>query len=260
MRNWLLGIRAFNVQDLNFRAGNQPYYFTRSETMFTFPFLLTLYAGFTHAFEADHLLAVSNIVTRRNSIKLSLKDGIFWGLGHASTIFFIAVLMILFKIAISAQYFHYFEATVGLMLIILAVYRLVKCYRSKTIVVHAHTHKHNCEEHKHLHVHFGKEHKHQHAHSLAYGVGLVHGLAGSGALIVVVMSQMKGPFDGLTYLFLFGTSCIAGMMLAAGLFSIPFSKKVMRARSLQFFLIMASSALCLWFGTKVIYENLMVNF
>ena len=56
--------------------------------MFAFPLLITIYAGFTHAFEADHLLAVSNIVSQRNSIWSSMKDGIFWGLGHASTIFF----------------------------------------------------------------------------------------------------------------------------------------------------------------------------
>jgi high-affinity nickel permease len=57
--------------------------------MFTFPLLLTIYAGFIHAFEADHLLAVSNIVSQRNNVKLSLKDGIFWGLGHTSTIFLV---------------------------------------------------------------------------------------------------------------------------------------------------------------------------
>ncbi len=224
--------------------------------MFTFPLLLTLYAGFTHAFDADHLLAVSNIVSRRNNIRLSLKDGIFWGLGHASTIFSIGILMIVFKAGISEQYFHYFEAAVGCMLILLAIYRLVKFYRNKKIVIHAHAHLHKGEQHKHLHVHIGNQQKHLHPHSLAYGVGLVHGLAGSGALIVVVMSKMKGPVDGLTYLLLFGTACIAGMMLAAGLFSIPFSKKMMQAESLQHFLIIVSSALCLLYGSKVIYENL----
>ena len=96
--------------------------------MFSFPLLLTIYAGFTHAFEADHLLAVSNIVSQRNNIRLSLKDGIFWGLGHASTIFFIGILMILFKASISEQYFHYFEAMVGLMLVVLAIYRLAKIF------------------------------------------------------------------------------------------------------------------------------------
>lgn len=224
--------------------------------MFTFPLLLTIYAGFTHAFEADHLLAVSNIVSRRNNIKLSLKDGIFWGLGHATTIFFIGILMIIFKAGISAQYFHVFEAIVGLMLIGLAGYRFFKFFGNKKIIIHAHTHLHESAQHKHLHVHVGKEYKHRHQHSLAYGVGLVHGLAGSGTLIVIVMSQIKGPVDGLIYLVIFGLSCIVGMMLASGLFSIPFSKKIMQAQSLQSFLIIASSLLCVLYGSKVIYENL----
>jgi hypothetical protein len=225
--------------------------------MFSFPLLLTIYAGFMHAFEADHLLAVSNIVSKRDNTRLSLKDGIFWGLGHASTIFFIGILMILFKAGISEQYFRYFEATVGLMLIILAVYRLVKFFRSRKIIIHAHPHDHVEGQHKHLHVHIGREHEHHHGHSLAYGVGLVHGLAGSGALILVVMAQMKGPVDGLIYLVIFGSGCIAGMLLAAGLFSIPFSKKIMHAQTLQSFLILTSSALCLLYGTRVIYENLL---
>ena len=225
--------------------------------MFTFPLLFTIYAGFTHAFEADHLLAVSNIVSKRNNIKLSLKDGIFWGLGHASTIFIIGIIMIIFKAGISQNYFQYFEAIVGTMLITLGMYRLLKFFGTKKIVIHTHGHQHNGEEHKHLHVHLNKEEKHQHTHSLAYGVGLVHGLAGSGALIVIVMSQMKGPVDGLMYLIIFGVGCIIGMMLAAGFFSIPFSKKMMEAKALQSFLIVSSSLICLLYGSKVIYENLL---
>ena len=225
--------------------------------MFTFPLLLTMYAGFTHAFEADHLLAVSNIVSRRNKMILAVKDGLYWGLGHTSTIFFIGMLMIVFKAGISTQYFHFFEAVVGLMLMVLALYRIAKFFRSKKIIVHAHAHEHNGEQHQHLHVHVGKENKHRHPHSLAYSVGLVHGLAGSGALIVIVMSQIKGSIDRLTCLLIFGTACIAGMVCAAGLFSIPFSKKIMKAEALQHFLIMSSSLLCLLYGSKVMYENLI---
>jgi cytochrome c biogenesis protein CcdA len=225
--------------------------------MFSFPLLLTIYAGFTHAFEADHLLAVSNIVSQRNNIWSSMKDGIFWGLGHASTICAIGILMILFKVGISEHYFHYFEATVGVMLIALAVYRLVKFFRSNKIVVHAHGHEHAEGGHKHLHVHVGHVHEHHHTHSLAYGVGLVHGLAGSGALILIAMAQMKSAVDGLTYLIIFGGGCIAGMLVAAGLFSIPFSKKIMQAKMLQSFLIITTSVLCLLYGGKVIYENLI---
>ena len=225
--------------------------------MFTFSLLLTIYAGFAHAFEADHLLTVSNIVSQRNKMTLAVKDGLYWGLGHTSTIFFIGMLMIIFKAGISAQYFHYFEAVVGLMLVVLAVYRMVTFFKSKKIIVHTHAHEHSGGQHKHLHMHVGKQNKHQHPHSLAYSVGLVHGLAGSGALVVIVMSQMKGSVDGFTYLLIFGVACIAGMMLAAGLFSIPFSKKIMKEEALQKLLIITSSLLCLLYGCKTMYENLI---
>src|ERR1017187_1112331 len=225
--------------------------------MFTFPLLLTIYAGFIHAFEADHLLAVSNIVSQRNNVKLSLKDGIFWGLGHTSTIFFIGVLMIVFKVGISDQYFRYFESLVGVMLIALAIYRMVIFLRTKKVVIHAHPHHHAGEQHKHLHVHVGNKQEHQHKHSLAYGVGLVHGIAGSGALILIAMSQMKRPVDGLIYLIIFGAGCIVGMLVATGLFSIPFSKKLIQAQTLQSVLIILTSLLCFLYGGKVIYENLI---
>lgn len=225
--------------------------------MFTFPLLLTIYAGFTHAFETDHLLAVSNIVSQRNNMRSSMQDGVFWGLGHASTIFFIGVLMIVFKAGISDQYFRYFEALVGVMLIVLAVYRLVKYFQNKTIIIHAHPQHVADEKHKHLHVHIGYKHEHHHKHSLAYGVGLVHGLAGSGALILIAISQMKSAVDGLMYLVIFGMGCIAGMFVAAGLFSVPFSKKLMQAQILQSVLIITTSLLCFLYGGKVIYENLL---
>ena len=220
--------------------------------MFSFPFLLTLYAGFTHAFEADHLLAVGSIVSSRNNVRMSLRDGIFWGLGHASTILFIGLIMIILKVSVPGKYFHYFEATVGCMLIVLAVYRLIKFYQNKKIS--------SAKPHYHLQIANSDEQPQCHSHSLAYGVGLVHGLAGSGALVAIVMSQMKGPADGLTYLLLFATACIGGMMLAAGLFSFPFSKRKMQARLLQQLLIIASSALCVLYGSKVIYENLIVSY
>ncbi len=226
--------------------------------MFTFPLLITIYAGFIHAFEADHLLAVSNIVSQRNNIWSSMKDGTFWGLGHASTICFIGLLMILFKVGIPDQYFHYFEATVGLMLIVLAVYRLIIFFRSNKIVVHAHGHHHSEEghHHKHLHVHLGSAHAHTHSHKLAYGVGLVHGLAGSGVLILIAMTQMKTVTDGLIYLVIFSGGCVVGMLVAAGLFSIPFSKKIINSYTLQGVLIIITSLLCLGYGARSIYVNL----
>jgi cytochrome c biogenesis protein CcdA len=236
--------------------------------MFTFPLLLTIYAGFTHAFEADHLLAVTNIVSQRNHIWSSIKDGIFWGLGHSSTIIFIGILMIMFRVGISEHSFHYFEATVGFMLIALAVYRLIKFFRDKKLVIHRHHHEHEGEgEHQHLHAHIVPKHEHVHAHphthshshthKLAYGVGLVHGLAGSGALVIIAMSQIKSPAQGVLYLVVFSVGCIVGMLTAAGLFSVPFSKKIIQSQILQSALIIITSVLCLLYGGVVIYNNVM---
>ena len=225
--------------------------------MNAFPLLLTIYAGFAHAFEADHLLAVSNIVSRRNNILLSLKDGIFWGLGHTSTILLIGILVLLFRVNISIQYFHYLEALVGLMLVVLGTYRLKKLFPLKKIIIHTHSHEHNASlECKHFHIHRGGSSNHSHSHSLAYGVGLVHGLAGSGALILMVMIQIKEPVNGLFYLLIFGFGSVVGMLAAAGLFSISFSKRIIKAKALQVTLVFISAILCAGYGSYVVYKNL----
>jgi cytochrome c biogenesis protein CcdA len=206
--------------------------------MITFPILITLYAGFTHAFEADHLLAVGNIVTRRNQVKLSLKDGFFWGLGHTSTILLVGMLMLGLKMNITTEHFSYFEAGVGVMLIVLGLVRLWRHYTMGSVLTHTH----------------GKAGLH--SHGLAYSVGLVHGLAGSGVLMVMVMSEMERLSDGLMYLLVFGAGSVAGMSMAAGLFNVPFSKRIMQWKGLHVWLLLVSCLLCIVYGAKVVAENL----
>ncbi|ANI88212.1 hypothetical protein A9P82_02135 [Arachidicoccus ginsenosidimutans] len=222
------------------------------------PILIILFAGFKHAFEPDHLLAVSNIVSQRKSTLLAVKDGIFWGLGHSTTIMLVGIVLIILKVAITGEEhtFHYFDVCVGVILILVATYRLVKFFREKKIVIHVHEHTHNGEAHNHLHVHIDKEQKHQHVHAAAYGIGLVHGLAGSGELVAAAMLSYKTPVSIILYLLLFTMSCMMGMFVAAGLFSVPFSKKVMASNLLQVILIFVSSGLCMVYGFYWIYENL----
>lgn len=204
----------------------------------TFPLLFALFAGFTHAFEVDHLLAVSNIVTRRDRLVLAIKDGIFWGLGHTSTILLIGLVIIAGKVMISEQTFHYFEAAVGLMLVVLGCIRIWKVVKNRG-------------QHSHAHLHDPGE-----KHHLAYGIGAVHGLAGSGALVVLVMTQLPGVGAGIGYLLLFGFGSVFGMLLASGVFSLPFSQKHLSNYALQFALTLVSSGLCIWFGGQIVYENL----
>ena len=199
-----------------------------------FKIFLTIYAGLEHAFEADHLLAVNTLVSHRENLKQSLKDGIFWGIGHTTTIFLVGILMIGFKLNIGENIFKNFEAGVGIMLIFLGIYRMFKLY-------------------------FPKQHNHTHNTSrAAFGVGLIHGLAGSGALVVLAISQMKTPFEGLMYILIFGLGSIFGMFLAAYLLSIPYTKSVLKSKKLQASLVIISSLLCIIYGGKVVYENLFI--
>lgn len=204
-----------------------------------FGLFVTLYAGLEHAFEADHLLAVNNLVTNRKHTGHALKDGFFWGVGHTTTIFVIGMMMIVFKMHISEQVFSYLEACVGLMLVGLGLVRLLKLAGRRQLVYsglpQAHTH---------------------YNHKMAFGVGFVHGLAGSGALAVLVISQMKTPAEGLMYILIFGVGSIVGMLLASGMFSLPYSRALLQSERLQNALTAISSVLCLVYGIKVIIENL----
>lgn len=217
--------------------------------------LYALYEGLAHAFEADHILAVTNIVSQRNKIFPALKDGVFWGLGHTSTIFLVGIIMILFKVNIPEGSFSYFEAAVGLMLILVASYRLYLFLKEeRKLTVHTHPHEHAGEnKHPHLHVHYSGKN----LHKASYGIGLVHGLAGSGALVVLVMAQIKTVTSSLLFLALFGFGSIAGMTLVAGIFSIPFSKKLIDMKWLRATLVIISSVLCFVYGCYVIYKNLI---
>jgi len=219
--------------------------------MLSFPLLLTIYAGFSHAFETDHLLAVSNIVSQRNSVLKALKDGVFWGLGHTSTILVVGVVMLLLRVQVNPVYFHYMEAGVGIMLIVLGVYRLVKlkaALADGTFSQHSHPHGKKvtvtCAGVKKLHF-------------VSYSIGLVHGLAGSGELVLLVMLQIASPQSGLLYLLIFGIGSIFGMLVAAAMFSLPFSKKILQARVLQIILILLSSVLSIAFGSTVMYKSLL---
>jgi high-affinity nickel permease len=202
----------------------------------SFPLLFAAVVGFGHAFEADHLVAVGNIVTKRDKLTLAVKDGIYWGLGHTSTIFLIGLVMIIGKSTFLNGYFGYLEAVVGLMLILLGVFRLFQYFN-------------NAQKPSQL---IDSASNHQ----LAYGVGLIHGLAGSGAMILLVITEVQSSFSSMIYLFIFGMGSIAGMLVAAGIFSLPFSKKITNNQNLQLWLIVLSSLLCIGYGVYVIIENL----
>lgn len=203
-------------------------------TLFAFAALL----GFTHAFEGDHLVAISALVTKREKTMLALKDGVFWGLGHTSTILLIGLVIILGRFTVLESDFRYLEALVGVMLIALGLQRLYKLWQFQT----SHAQNHVID--------------HSHKHHLAYSVGLVHGLAGSGAMVLLVMTEIKEPISSITYLLIFGLGSVVGMLVASSLFSMPFSKSLSLSTNIKMLLILLSAVVCLSFGTFVLYENI----
>ena len=221
--------------------------------MFNFPVFITLYAGFTHAFETDHLLAVSTIVSTRNQAAKAVKDGMYWGLGHTSTIFIVGAIVLLLKLQLNEKVFNYFEAVVGLMLITLGGYRVYKWFTNRKGL--AKEQDHHADEYNQPHSH-GVTFKHEHPHLPAYNIGLVHGLAGSGSLMVLVISQAPSIQYALIYLMVFGAGSISGMMVAASAFSLPFTRQALQFGKLQAILIFLSAGLSITYGGWVVYSHL----
>ena len=194
------------------------------------PILFACFVGIGHAFEADHLIAVSNIVSKRDSMILAAKDGLYWGLGHTTTIFIIGSIIIFSRSTFLDS--GYFEAAVGLMLVILGISRL--------------TNKNN----------FSRKESIKYQQGFAFTVGLMHGLAGSGALVLLVMSEIADPFLGAAYLLVFGVGSIIGMFVAAGLFSIPFTQRMKINQNIRSGIIILSSIICVLYGSWMVYSNL----
>jgi sulfite exporter TauE/SafE len=181
--------------------------------------------GLKHAVEADHLAAVSTIVSERKGLWVSSLVGALWGIGHTISLLVAGVVVILFHFRVGERTEQALEFAVGLMLIALGANALRKLARGG--LVHLHTHRHGGREHIHPHVHDGAPEPDPHTHhGLRLGprpllVGMVHGLAGSAALTLLVLSTISSPAVGFLYLVVFGVGSAGGMMLMSALFGLP---------------------------------------
>ena len=197
------------------------------------PLLFAIVIGFNHAFEADHVLAVGNIAHKRPKLWHALRDGIYWGLGHTSTIFLIGCIFILGKYALDVTSFEAFEVLVGICMIGLGGFRLYQVMKADR-----------------------QQHVEGHKRHLAYSVGLIHGLAGSGAVVLIAMTNITSSIESIVYLLLFGLGSIAGMMLVAGLFNLPFYDKVKSGKWFQTGFGVFSALLCVGYGIWMIAQYL----
>jgi cytochrome c biogenesis protein CcdA len=192
--------------------------------------LLGLLLGMRHALEADHLAAVASLSTGGGSRASIVLRGATWGFGHTVALLAAGVSSIALGLAVPAG--PWLERGVGVMLALLGTNVLVRLRRDR---VHVHTHRHaGGIVHLHVHRHGGDDvdsTDHRHAHRLdlrAMGVGMVHGLAGSAALLLVIASGLTSPWLGLAYVAVFGVGSIAGMTALSAVIALPLDASARR--------------------------------
>ena len=184
--------------------------------------------GMRHALDADHLAAVAAISTKQNSIRSTMRHGAVWGLGHTITLFLFGSTVIWMDSIMPEQMAIYLEMAVGLMLIVLGLDVMRRVVRQR---IHYHLHKHqHTGAHFHAHSHAGESsheksaHQHKHDQRFPYRtlfIGLMHGMAGSAALILLTMDTMDSLWTGMVYMLLFGVGSMIGMAIISAIIAIP---------------------------------------
>jgi hypothetical protein len=166
--------------------------------------------GLRHALDADHVVAVSTLVSRHRSLARSCLVGTWWGVGHTAALLLAAVALLAFKVTISPAVEHALEQAVGLLLILLGGHVLVRRFAGAGL--------------------------HGHEHPVGLGgrpflVGALHGVAGSAGLMLLVLTTIPSTLGGLVYVLVFGVGSTAGMLLLSGLIGIPFVVTAGRSRT-----------------------------
>src|SRR3954465_6054201 len=191
--------------------------------------------GMQHALEADHIAAVSSIAARRSQVGDIVRHGLPWGLGHTVTLFLFGGAALLLGHAIPDSLARPIETAVGIMLVGLGAHVLWRLWRDR---VHFHRHGHgDGTVHFHAHSHAGEIAAHErtgHVHDHGFRwrtllVGLMHGMAGSAALLVLAVTQASSPAVGLGYVALFGVGSMVGMGVLSSVIAVPLA---VSARSL----------------------------
>lgn len=243
---------------------------------------LGFFLGMRHATDPDHVIAVSTIVTRHRSPRQAALIGVAWGIGHTVTILAVGAGIILLGWVIPTRVGLSLEFSVGLMLVVLGVVTLraglrgvhdqVAHVSGDDGVTHTHPHRHGDYIHTHPHHHAPDSHPHRgeqtplarldrrlgalRLYQLArpFVVGIVHGLAGSAAVALLVLATIGSGWWAIGYLVVFGLGTVAGMMLVTALVAWPFAYAGGRVDRAQRALRLASGAVSLVFGLVLAYR------
>ena len=224
------------------------------------PSLVGLSLGMRHALEPDHLAAVSTLASEeRGGLRAGLRLGIFWGLGHTFALLIVGGSLAVLDAQMPARLSTGFELLVALMITGLGLRAMVRAV-AEGRAGFEHTHAHGRLTHTHA---APSEHLHLSRWTVATRpllIGLMHGLAGSGALTALVMAELPTASARLTYIALFGAGSVVGMSLLTGLAGVPLMKLARAPRlaaALLLFTGFVSTAIGAWWGWGAMKQLLL---
>jgi ABC-type nickel/cobalt efflux system permease component RcnA len=223
--------------------------------------------GLKHATEVDHVVAVSTIVSRHRNVWRSALVGAMWGAGHTAALLITGVIVLVLRVAIPERVSNWLEFGVALMIIGLGAAALWRAL-AKSTDVHVHEHDHDGVSHVHIHFH-ENETRHQpaktHNHAISTVglkpvlIGTMHGLAGSGVLTLLVLTQIESAWVGFFYLLVFGLGSIVGMILMSGLIGLPFALTSRNVGRVHHHLQTMAAALSIAFGLWYAYRTALTS-
>jgi ABC-type nickel/cobalt efflux system permease component RcnA len=188
--------------------------------------LISLLLGLRHASDPDHLAAVTTLIASEEpeAVRKAAFMGLSWGLGHGTTLVLLGLPLVLLGRYLPEGIQQAAEVAIGVIIVVLALRLLVRWRRG---FFHAHHHTHEGgEAHRHLHSHAeGPVHEHAHSAALrtplsAYGVGLVHGVGGSGGLTLLLLSTIPSPSEAVVALLIFAAGTAVSMALLSTVFGL----------------------------------------
>jgi hypothetical protein len=250
-------------------------------TTFASVIVLGFFLGMRHATDVDHVLAIATIVSRERMVRLAALIGALWGLGHTLTIMVVGVPIVVLNWMVPPRLALAMEFAVGLMLILLGLRNLIGATRwtmasaadqAAVELVPAHPHAHGDYVHSHPQGPEPGSHPHgpqdtplgrldrtlgglgiyQAARPIV--VGIVHGLAGSAAIALIVLTTIRDPNWAVAYLLVFGLGTVAGMMLITTAIALPFAASAVSSVDAQRHFRVVTGLLSFGFGLLLAYQ------
>ncbi len=196
-----------------------------------FDYLFPITFGLIHSIEPDHLITVSALAIDKENLKDSIKDGIYWGIGHFLILLLVSNLFTFVISFLPESSFHRTEVLVSLMMIVLGAIRIYKSQKINLM-------------------------KHPHSHSFSLIAGLLHGFSGSAAVVTMSLPKYSESFDKYIFLTMFGISSLVSMCVAILFIKAFVNKKILQNENFKKRLILLTGIVCLLYGVYILVKHL----